>query len=622
MGELNVSPASEFRQSFTRKLLRDVEALDIMLREGVFEKGRQRIGAEQELCLVDADFQPAADGLALLPNLPAAFTTEIGKFNLEINLDPFLLDGEGLRKTELQLHYFWSLLEEEAAKQGLSPVLTGILPTIRHSHLDSGYMTPRERYAILSKAIHQMRGADFEINIQGADELIARLDTAMFEACNTSWQMHLQVAPEAFCERYNWAQWISAPVLAACANSPLLFGRELWHETRIALFQQSIDTRSSSNHLRSKLNRVGFGQRWLSGSPANFFKDQICRFPLVITADIEEDALEALGAGRAPQLRAMRLHNGTVYSWNRPCYGISDSGQPHLRIECRYVPAGPTLIDEMANFAFWAGLMNGMPEEHANICDTVLFQIAKANFYRAARSGLFSIFNWKGRQVPAPVLIMEELLPTAEQGLLSVGMDGQEVARYLGVIERRVATRENGAVWLTRNFRKLAQCYGTGVAVQELTREMQARQRSGAPVHEWADVDCQNLFAPGKGRATVGRLMKTDLFTIGFEEPAELVRSIMAWKKIRHLPVEDDEGRLVGLVTATNLRDIPEAHHSHLAAVDIMVSKLITVEEDTPLDEAAALLKQHAIGCLPVVKGDKLIGLMTDTDFRLLYGDF
>lgn len=621
MGDLNVRPASEFRSSFTRKLLRDVEALDIMLREGLFEKGCQRIGAEQELALVDSNFQPAAKGSSLLRQLSPQFTTEIGKFNLEINLDPFLFDSRGLQQTEHQLHQLWSILEQEAQKRQLTPVLTGILPTIRQSHLDSSFMTPRERYAILSKAIHQMRGADFEINIQGADELIARLDTAMFEACNTSWQMHLQLAPEEFCERYNWAQWISAPVLAVCANSPLLFGRELWHETRIALFQQSIDTRSSSNHLRSKLNRVGFGQRWLTGNPANIFKDQICRFPLVLTADIEEDSLEALATGRAPELRAMRLHNGTVYSWNRPCYGISDTGLPHLRVECRYVPAGPTLIDEMANFAFWAGLMKGMPEEYGSICDTVLFQIAKANFYRAARSSLFSVFNWKGRQVSAPTLILEELLPIAEKGLQSIGMDSREINRYLGIIERRAKLRENGSVWLIRNFRKMAHCYGTGVAVQELTREMVDRQRTGVPAHEWDDVDCHNLYAIGNGPATVGRVMKTDLFTIGFEEPVELVRSIMAWKKIRHLPVEDDEGRLIGLVTATNLRDIPEDGNG-LAAVDIMVSSLITVEEDTILQDAAILLKQHAIGCLPVVKGDKLVGLLTDTDFRMLFGNY
>ncbi len=621
MGELNIRPASEHRTSFSKALIQDVDALDIMLREGMFEKGIQRVGAEQELCMVDGEFQAAPEAVNLLDHLPPEFTTEIGRFNLEINLDPWTLNGDALHNMEQQLRQLLKKLEEEGQKRGMHPVLTGILPTLRQSHLESAYMTPRERYAIISNAIHQMRGADFEINIQGADELIARLDSAMFEACNTSWQLHLQLAPEEFSQAYNWAQWISAPVLAVSANSPLLFGRELWHETRIALFQQSIDTRSSSNHLRSKLNRVGFGHQWLTGSPSNIFKDYICRFPIVLTTDTHGNSLEALAAGKTPELKALRLHNGTVYGWNRPCYGISDTGLPHLRIECRYIPAGPTVMDEMADFAFWLGLMKGMPEQYSTICDTVLFQIAKANFYRAARSSLFSIFNWAGQQISAPKLILEQLLPIAEQGLHLSGMESSEIDRYLSIIERRAMTRENGAVWMTRNFRKMAACYGTGVAVQELTKEMLLRQREDNPVHEWQDVDCKNLYAVGQNKTTVGRVMKTDLFTIGYEEPIEIVRSIMAWKKIRHLPVEDTEGRLIGLITATNLKALaPDA--DGLAAIDIMVSELITVEEDCSLHDAAALLKKHGIGCLPIVKSDKLIGLLTDTDFRMLYGNY
>lgn len=621
MGELNIRPASEHRTTFSKALIQDVDALDIMLREGMFEKGIQRVGAEQELCMVDGEFQAAPEAVNLLDHLPPEFTTEIGRFNLEINLDPWTLNGDALHNMEQQLRQLLKKLEEEGHKRGMHPVLTGILPTLRQSHLESAYMTPRERYAIISNAIHQMRGADFEINIQGADELIARLDSAMFEACNTSWQLHLQLAPEEFSQAYNWAQWISAPVLAVSANSPLLFGRELWHETRIALFQQSIDTRSSSNHLRSKLNRVGFGHQWLTGSPSNIFKDYICRFPIVLTTDTHGNSLEALAAGKTPELKALRLHNGTVYGWNRPCYGISDTGLPHLRIECRYIPAGPTVMDEMADFAFWLGLMKGMPEQYSTICDTVLFQIAKANFYRAARSSLFSIFNWAGQQISAPKLILEQLLPIAEQGLHLSGMESSEIDRYLSIIERRAMTRENGAVWMTRNFRKMAACYGTGVAVQELTKEMLLRQREDNPVHEWQDVDCKNLYAVGQNKTTVGRVMKTDLFTIGYEEPIEIVRSIMAWKKIRHLPVEDTEGRLIGLITATNLKALaPDA--DGLAAIDIMVSELITVEEDCSLHDAAALLKKHGIGCLPIVKSDKLIGLLTDTDFRMLYGNY
>jgi CBS domain-containing protein len=621
MGELNIRPASEFRTTFSKALIQDVEALDIMLREGLFEKGIQRIGAEQELCMVDEECQAAPEAVNLLAHLPPEFTTEIGRFNLEINLDPWVLNQDALSNMERQLRQLLEKLEVEGRQRGMHPILTGILPTLRQSHLESAYMTPRERYAIISTTIHQMRGADFEINIQGADELIARLDSAMFEACNTSWQLHLQLAPEEFSQAYNWAQWISAPVLAVSANSPLLFGRELWHETRIALFQQSIDTRSSSNHLRSRLNRVGFGHQWLVGSPSNIFKDYICRFPIVLATDIQENSLEALAAGKTPELKALRLHNGTVYGWNRPCYGISDTGLPHLRIECRYIPAGPTVMDQMADFAFWLGLMKGMPERYSTLCDNVLFQIAKSNFYRAARSSLFSIFNWAGQQISAPKLILEQLLPIAEQGLHLSGMASDEIDRYLGIIERRALTRENGAIWMTRNFRKLSSCYGVGVAVQELTKEMLLRQKEDGPVHEWKDVECHNLYAVGQQNATVGRVMKTDLFTIGYEEPVRIVRSIMAWKKIRHLPVEDSEGHLIGLITATNLKPLAEKDDD-LAAIDIMVSDLITVEEDYSLQQAAALIKQHGIGCLPIVKNGKLIGLLTDTDFRLLYGNY
>ncbi|MCO6479504.1 MAG: CBS domain-containing protein [Phaeodactylibacter sp.] len=620
MGELSVKPAAESRNKFIKSLLQDIEALDRMLREGLFEKGKQRIGAEQEIFLVNELFQPASEGPELLDNLPPAFTTEIGRYNLEANLDPFFLDGQAFKNTEKQLREMLGKLSEEARNRHVSPILTGILPTLRHCHLELKYMTPQIRYSILSEAMRRRRGSDFEIHIQGADELIARLDSVMFEACNTSWQMHLQIHPEVFAERYNWAQWIAGPVLAACANSPLLFGRELWHETRIALFQQSVDTRSSNNHLRNKLSRVGFGLHWLTGSVANLFKDNISRFPLLLTGEIKENALEVLNSGQAPQLRALRLHNGTVYSWNRPCYGISDTGAPHLRIENRYIPAGPSVQDEIANFAFWVGLMKGMPEQYGNLCDKLPFQMAKDNFYRAARSSLSSVFNWNGQQIPASTLILEKLLPIAEDGLREVGVDRLEIDHHLGIIERRALLRQNGALWLIRNFRKLADCYGKGVAVQEITSAIIERQRADAPVHEWEDVDCNRYYEVGSGKETVGRAMKTDLFTISQEEPLGLVQAVMKWKKIRHLPVEDEEGKLVGLITATNLKEAgnPENH----IAADIMVRCLITAHEDMALEEGAELIKRYGIGSLLVVRNEKLIGILTDTDFRRLYGNY
>jgi CBS domain-containing protein len=619
MGSQSVKSIDTSRAVFTSHLLSDIQAMEWMLSQGLFEKGHQRIGAEQEIALVNAVGRPSMNGPELLEELPGQFTTEIGQFNLELNLDPYELNAEAFRKTEEQLRAMLGLLEQKSSQSGSYPLLTGIIPSLHRKHLDIKYMTPRIRYQVLSEAIRKLRGTDFEIHIQGADELMARLDSVMYEACNTSWQLHLQIDPHEFVEQYNWAQYISGPVLAATANSPLLFGRELWHETRIALFQQSIDTRSSSNHLRDKLNRVTFGRQWLNGCPSDVFKDNISHFPAILTGDIEEDAMEVLSQGGIPKLKALRLHNGTVYSWNRPCYGISDTGYPHLRIENRYVPSGPSIPDAIANLAFWIGLMKGMPSKYGLLSEEVPFKVAKANFYRAARSSLFSAFNWDGRTVPASQLIVEELVPIAEDGLRKVGLKQDEINRYLAIIERRAILQQNGATWMIKNFRKLADCYGRGVAVQEITQALLQGQRSDSPVHEWPDLDCNRIYDLKKDDTSVERVMKTDLFTIHEDEPVALVKAVMNWKHIRHLPVEDDRGRLVGLITKTNLENVPD-EQNHVKVKEVMTAGLITVERESTLDEGAVLLKKHGIGCLPVVENEHLIGLLTDTDFRKWYG--
>lgn len=619
MGNQQVKPIATSRAEFTRHLLADIEALDYMLAQGLFERGRQRIGAEQELSLVNHAGQPSMTGPELLLELPSLFTSEIGRFNIELNLDPHELDADAFRKMEAQLKQMLSLAEEKGRSLDAFPIMTGILPSLRPSHVEQQYMTPLVRYQILGEAIRKQRGADFEIHIQGADELIARLDSVMFEACNTSFQLHLQIHPNEFVEQYNWAQYISAPVMAVTANSPLLFGRELWHETRIALFQQSIDTRSSSNHLRNKRNRVGYGGHWLKDTPSAFYKDNITRFPALLAGDIEENPQEVLASGGIPKLKALRLHNGTIYSWNRPCYGISDTGFPHLRIENRYIPSGPSIADSIANLAFWVGLMKGMPQKYSMLSENVPFQVAKANFYRAARSGLNSMFNWDGQQITAVRLILDELVPIAETGLRKIGVHQSEINKYLGIIERRAILRQNGAVWTLRNFRNLARCYGKGVAVQEITQSIIAGQRSGMPIHEWDDIDCTKVYDLSEGKTTVDRVMKTDLFTVRIDEPVSLVKAVMKWKKIRHLPIEDNKGKLVGLITRSNLKSLP-LDLSTLSAADIMITDLITAEHHTPLDEAAKTLKRHKIGCLPIVRNGHLTGLLTDTDFKKLYG--
>ncbi len=623
MGDFAVKSitSEQVRLDFLQRLLKEVAALDLMVREGAFERGKQRIGAEQELCLIDEDGEPSLAGPEILAAIgDPHYTSEIGRFNLEINLDPFELRSDCLRQTERQLRALLGIGDGIAWEHNTRFLMAGILPSLTHRHLVRENMTPVERYYLLSDVMKAQRGADFNIHIQGTDELMATLDSVLFEACNTSFQLHLQIAPEDYVEHYNWAQLIAAPVLAAAVNSPLLFGRELWMETRIALFQQSIDTRRSTNILRDRQPRVYFGNRWLQSSITELYKDHITRFPLIMVKEVDEDALEVVKAGRAPQLSALRLHNGTVYTWNRPCYGIGN-GRAHLRIENRYLPAGPTVADEMANFAFWLGLMKGIPEQHRDFYKRFPFRLARGNFCRAARYGLHTVLCWFDKEWPADDLIRRELLPMARAGLARAGINRSDAERYLDIIEERVASGRNGAQWQVNNFRRLTDAYGAGVASVALTQAMRNRQDTSQPVHTWKDIDVRKVYAVDTNRDKVGHFMSTDLYVVRENEPLVLVKSIMGWKNIRHLPVENEDGDLIGLVTATNLHSIeqlPPDKWERVPISKVMVKELVTVTPETPISSADRLMRTYGVGCLPVVQGKKLLGLITDTDLKRL----
>lgn len=620
MGELSVKYIQNKHEKnhYLKLLLKDVAALDQMIEADLFEKGKQRIGAEQELCLIDDDHNPAHNGPTILQDVEDKHvTTELARFNLEINLDPFEIRGDCLRNTERQLVELLSKTASTASDHGSRILLTGILPTIRFSHVKPKWMTPMDRYQILSDVIKAMRGGNFEIHIQGVDELITSLDSVLFEACNTSFQLHLQIRPEDFAHEHNWAQLIAGPVLAAAANSPLLLGQELWMETRIALFQQSVDSRSSTNHLRSKNPRVRFGNKWLKESVSELFKDQIARYPLILTAYNLEDAEEVLKNGGVPSLKALQLHNGTVYPWNRPCYGLSGT-TPHLRIENRYLPSGPSVIDEMANFALWLGLMKGRPQDWEDFESRFPFRIAKDNFYRAAKTGLHTIFEWFGEKISAKDLLINQLIPIAYQGLQNCGLNAADAERYLGIIRKRVESGQNGAEWQVKNFRSLSEKYGPGVAIAELTQAMYDMQQTGKPVHEWPMLDTHEYYPVHDPKDCVRKIMSTDLFTIREDEPLMMAKAVMVWKNIRHLPVEDIQGNLIGLLTRTNMKAL-ELHPTgweKLSIRDVMVKDLITIHSDTPISSAKCLMEAFGIGCLPVVHSDKLIGLVTDTDVK------
>lgn len=622
MGEHKVRHVQHFedRARFLPRLIEDVATLEAMLQESAFEKHIQRIGAEQEIALINPDCDPAFLGPQILEHITDPhFTTEIGRFNLEINLDPFPITSDCLHLMEQQLAELLRSGRDVANSLDARILLCGIMPTLTYQHLNRDAMTPNPRYYALSNAIRAMRGRDFEVFLTGVDDMITSMDSLVFESCNTSFQTHLQIPAEDFTERYNWAQMISGPVLAVCANSPLLFGRELWSETRIALFQQAVETRTSANQLRNQQPRVFFGNRWVQHSIAELFKDNIARFPVILTKEVPDSSMTQFRSGQAPSMAALRLHNSTVYNWNRPCYGILD-GQAHLRIECRYIPSGPTALDEMANFALWLGLMQGMPEKYKDFHRRVSFRSAKDNFMRAARIGLNAMMDWFGQAVTPAQLFQEELLPAARNGLIHSGIDPADADRMLNIIAQRLEKRQNGARWQVRNFRKIQDRFGSAIALTELTKVMYEHQQNETPVHEWPDVDWSSTYIFDCERCPVGKMMITDVYTVQEDEPLCLVKSIMEWKNIRHLPVENAEGDLTGLVTATNLKEFESSGEGweQQPIKNFMVRQLLTVAEDAPLEAMGELMIQHSVGSVLVVHGRKLVGIVTRTDVEML----
>ncbi|MYI22521.1 MAG: hypothetical protein F4043_07350, partial [Gammaproteobacteria bacterium] len=370
MGRLDADTGRDSAEirAFTKAVLRDLKALERMLSEGMIESGVRRFGVEQEFFLVDRGWRPATVALDVLEHLPEdTFTTELALFNLEANLQPKLLTGRCFSAMEVEIEERIAQARAAAQRQGADIVLCGILPTLGKSDLSMDSITPMPRYYALNDALNRIRGeSSYRLRIEGTDEIFVEHDSVMVEACNTSYQVHLQVSAEEFPSFYNVAQLVTPPVLAACVNSPLLFGKRLWNETRIALFEQSMDTRSATPHLRQTSTRVRFGERWINKSVTELFEDDIARFRVLLTGEVTEDPFEVLGRGDVPRLPALQLHNGTVYRWNRPCYGISE-GKPHLRIECRVLPSGPTIMDEVATSAFWIGLVLGGAREYGDV---------------------------------------------------------------------------------------------------------------------------------------------------------------------------------------------------------------------------------------------------------------
>ncbi|MEC9374408.1 MAG: hypothetical protein VYC34_11220, partial [Planctomycetota bacterium] len=542
MQDVRQEHQAEQLRAFMKALLRDLQALEEMLNRGMIESDARRIGAEQEMFLIDSGWRPAPMAEETLAKLDdPRFAPELGKFNLEANVDPLLFRGDCLSRMERQLEELVARARDAARDCGADVLLTGILPTLTKGDLGLENMMPRPRYAALNEGLTRLRGGEYEFHIKGSDELIIKHDSVMLEACNASFQAHFQVAPAEFARLYNISQAALGPVMAASTNSPLLFGRRLWRETRIALFQQSVDTRNTPSHLRELAPRVSFGTDWAKGDVLEVYREDVARFRAFMTTDIDEDPFECIARGEAPRLSALRLHNSTVYRWNRACYGVAD-GKAHLRIENRVLPSGPTIRDEVANAALWFGLVAGLADECEDVTARMSFEDAKSNFFDAARHGLAARQTWFDEEsLPADTLILEKLAPLARRGLESAGVDSADIETYLGVIEARVRSGNTPSKWALRSLSAMPADASRGEKMRAITAAMASRQQGGTPAHEWDPARAEEAGCWTRGHQRVEQYMTTDLFTVNQDELIDLVAAVMDWRHIRHVPVEDDQ---------------------------------------------------------------------------------
>lgn len=477
----------EDRTRYREKVRQCLDVFARMLREARFDVDRPMTGLEVELNLVDERCDPAMKNAEALEAIADPdFVTELGLFNLEVNVAPRRLESDGMSGYEKDVRDSLNAAESKASAVGAHMVLVGILPTLQVEHMRPDTLSANPRYQLLNDQIFAARGEDLEIAIQGAERLRVTADSIIPEAACTSMQLHVQVSPEDFPAYWNASQTIAGVQLAVCANSPFLFGKELWAETRIALFEQATDTRSEELKAQGVRPRVWFGERWIT-SIFDLFEENVRYFPALLPIIDDEDPVAVLDGGDTPSLGELRLHNGTIYRWNRPVYDVVH-GVPHLRVENRVLPSGPSVIDMMANAAFYFGLVRALAEDDRPIWSQMSFSAAEENFHAGARDGLQAQIYWPGLgTVPAAELVVRRLLPRAAEGLDQWGLDPAERDRLLGVIEQRCLTGVNGATWQTTMFHQL---FDSGSrdradALREVVRLYSSYMHENVPVHEW-----------------------------------------------------------------------------------------------------------------------------------------
>jgi len=474
------------RREYRRKVQLCLDVFETMLAQSSFDFEKPLTGMEIECNLVDAEYQPAMNNSEVLEAIAdPAYQTELGAYNIEFNVPPRRLPGRAALDLEDDVRASLNAAEAKAGTDGAHIVMIGILPTLMPEHLSGHWMSESTRYQALNDSIFTARGEDIMIDIAGPERLSLQTASIAPESACTSMQLHLQVSPADFANNWNAAQVLAGPQLALGANSPYFFGHHLWAETRIELFTQATDTRPDELKTQGVRPRVWFGERWIT-SIFDLFEENVRYFPSLLPQLSDEDPVAELAAGRTPKLSELRLHNGTVYRWNRPVYDIVN-GRPHLRVENRVLPAGPTVLDMMANAAFYYGMLRALSEEDRPLWTKMSFAAAEANFVAAAQHGIDARLYWPGvGEVTPDELVLRRLLPMADEGLRRWEVATEVRDRYLGVIEGRAKTGRNGAVWQSTTVAALQDRGLTRpAALAEMLRLYCERMHSNEAVHTW-----------------------------------------------------------------------------------------------------------------------------------------
>lgn len=458
---------------FNRRLGEESALLSRLFEEQALSSRHGCAGFELEAWLVDGAGAPAPINESFLALLGdgALYSPELSRFNVELNSTPLLVTGDALAHMQRELQANWDQGRRVAQRLDADLVMVGILPTLREEMLTLKQMSNMARYRALNEQVLRLRqGRPLRLDIQGHDHLHTEHGDVMLEAATTSFQLHLQVDQHCAVRYYNAMQILSAPMVAVSVNSPLLFGKRLWQETRIPLFEQAVAVGGFAGAAGGPLRRVSFGSGYARHSLMEVFVENRDHFPLLLPVEL---------GGEAAQLNHLRLHNGTIWRWNRPLVGFDADGTPHLRIEHRVIPAGPTVLDTIANSALFFGLVHSLAEQPEPPEQLLDFARARDNFYQAARLGLAAPVDWIDGHHGRIAELLPTLLPRAREGLQSQGCDEADIELYLGVIAARLQSGQTGAAW------QLGWLDHHGEDLTALVAAYRERQDSGEPVHRW-----------------------------------------------------------------------------------------------------------------------------------------